>query len=111
MSLAQLQLAARLADLSAGLPLAVTLADGLRICLVKDGERVYALADRCTHKDFAVSGGDVVAPCILECPWHGARFDVRTGQAVLGPAIDAIATYSVRIVGEEVFVGGRRTSS
>ncbi len=110
MSLVQLQRAARLADLTTGLPLAVTLPDGQRMCLVKDGERIYAIADRCTHKDFAVSGGDIVAPCILECPWHGARFDVRTGQAVLGPATDAIATYSVRIVGEEVFVGGRRTS-
>jgi len=110
MSSVQLQRAARLADLATGLPLAVTLPDGQRICLVKDGERIFAIADRCTHKDFALSGGDLVAPCVLECPWHGARFDVRTGQAVLGPATDTIATYSVRIVGEEVFVGGQRTN-
>ena len=78
MSSVQLQRAARLADLATGLPLAVTLPDGQRICLVKDGERIFAIADRCTHKDFALSGGDLVAPCVLECPWHGARFDVRT---------------------------------
>lgn len=104
----QLQRAARLADVEPGLPLAVTLPDGQRICLIRDGERVYAVADRCTHKDFAVSGGDLVAPCVLECPWHGARYDVRTGQVVNGPAVEPLPTYSVRVVGEEVFIGGRR---
>jgi len=104
----QLQRAARLADVETGLPLAVTLPDGQRICLIREGERVHAVADRCTHKDFALSGGDLVAPCVLECPWHGARFDIRTGQVVNGPAVDPLTTYSVRVVGEEVFVGGRR---
>ncbi len=110
MSVTQLQRAARLADVKAGLPLAVTLPDGQRICLVRDEERVYALSDRCTHKDFALSGGDLVAPCVLECPWHGARYDVRTGQVLLGPATEPLTTFSVRVVGEEIFVGARRGS-
>lgn len=109
MALAQLQRAARLADLEVGLPFAVTLPDGQRVCLIKDGERVYAVADRCPHKDFALSGGDMVGPCILECPWHGARFDIRTGRVVMGPATEELPTYSVRVVGEEIFVGGRRS--
>jgi 3-phenylpropionate/trans-cinnamate dioxygenase ferredoxin subunit len=104
----QLQRAARLADIEAGLPLAVTLADGRRICLVRDGNTVYAVADRCPHRDFALSGGDLVNPCVLECPWHGARFDVRTGQVLSGPATDDLPTYSVRVVGEEVFIGAQR---
>ncbi len=108
MALVQLQRAARLADVEAGLPLAVTLADGTRICLIRDAERVYAVADRCSHKDFALSGGDLVAPCVLECPWHGARFDIRTGRVLMGPATEELTTYSVRVVGEEVFVGGAR---
>jgi 3-phenylpropionate/trans-cinnamate dioxygenase ferredoxin subunit len=110
MSVSQLQRAARLAEVKEGLPLAVTLPDGQRICLVRDADRVYALADRCTHKDFALSGGDLVSPCVLECPWHGARFDVRTGQPLVGPATAPLATYSVRVVGEEIFVGARRGS-
>lgn len=109
MALAQLQRAARLAELETGLPMAVTLPDGQRICLIKDGERVYAVADRCTHKDFALSGGDIVGPCILECPWHGARYDIRTGKVVMGPATEDLPTYSVRVVGDEIFVGGRRS--
>ena len=108
MTLSQLQRAARLSDVKAGLPLAVTLPDGQQVCLVRDGDRIYALEDRCSHKDFALSGGDLVAPCVLECPWHGARYDVRTGQVLMGPATEGVVTYSVRVVGEEVFVGARR---
>ena len=108
MTLSQLQRAARVSDVKAGFPLAVTLPDGQPVCLVRDGDRIYALEDRCTHKDFALSGGDLVAPCVLECPWHGARYDVRTGQVLMGPATEAVVTYSVRVVGEEVFVGARR---
>ncbi len=108
MTVVQLQRAARLAELEMDLPTAVTLPDGQRVCLVRDAERVYAVADRCPHRDFALSGGDIVAPCILECPWHGARFDIRTGRVVEGPATDDLTTYTVRVVGEEVFVGARR---
>lgn len=108
MALVQLQRAARLAEVETGIPLAVTLPDGRRVCLLRDGDRVYAVADQCPHKGFALSGGDLVAPCILECPWHGARFDIRNGQVVHGPATEALTTYSVRVVGEEVFVGGPR---
>lgn len=107
MALFQLQRAARLADLEVGLPQAVTLPDGQRVCLVRDGERVYAVADSCPHKGFALSGGDLVSPCVLECPWHGARFDLRTGNVLNGPATEGLQTFSVRVVGEEVFVGPR----
>ena len=107
MSLAY-QRAARLSDIPSGLPMAATLPDGTRVCLIRDGERVYAMADRCPHRDFALSSGDMVAPCILECAWHGARFDVRTGKVLQGPATDDLIMLSVRIGGDEVFVGPRK---
>ncbi len=101
--------AAALVDIEPGLPLGVELADGRRICLVRDGDQVFAVDDRCPHRDFAISGGDVVEPCVLECPWHGARFDVRTGAALSGPSTDDIGTYPVQISDSEVFVGPRRS--
>lgn len=102
------QRAARFTELESDIPHAVTLADGRRVCLVKTGEKVYAFIDQCPHKAFALSGGDMVAPCVLECAWHGARFDIRSGKVMQGPATDALTTYSVRIVGDEVFVGPQR---
>lgn len=99
--------AAALSDIDAALPLGVELGDGRRICLVRDGDQVYAVDDRCPHRDFAISGGDIVERCVLECPWHGARFDVRTGAAMSGPNTDDIGTYPVQIEGPDVFVGPR----
>ncbi len=99
-----LERVAGLADIEPTVPLAVTLQDGTRLCLVRNGNEVHAVLDRCSHREFALSGGDVVAPCIIECPWHGAQFDARTGAVIRGPATDAIPTFSVRVEGEEVFV-------
>lgn len=99
---------AHLDEVEPGLPLGVMLEDGRRICLVRDGNTVYAVDDRCPHRDFALSGGDVVAPCVLECPWHGAHFDVRTGAVLQGPATDALATYVVRVEADGIFVGPRQ---
>lgn len=95
---------AQVAQIETTFPLGVTLADGTRVCLVRDGSAVHAVEDRCPHRDFALSGGDVVAPCVLECPWHGARFDVRTGEVLQGPATDAIRVYEVRVENNDVWV-------
>jgi 3-phenylpropionate/trans-cinnamate dioxygenase ferredoxin subunit len=44
---------------------------------------------------------------VLECPWHGARFDVRTGAVLSGPSTDDLGTYPVQVVDGDVFVGPR----
>jgi 3-phenylpropionate/trans-cinnamate dioxygenase ferredoxin subunit len=105
------QRAARLSEIPSDLPLGVALPDGTRVCLVRDGRQVYAMADRCPHRDFALSSGEMVAPCILECSWHGAQFDVRTGRMLQGPATDDLMLLAVRLAGDEVFVGPRAPSS
>lgn len=101
--------AAALRDVEAGVPLGVVMSDGRRVCLVRAGDVVHAVDDRCPHRDFAISGGDLVEPCVLECPWHGARFDVRSGAVLCGPSTDDLGTYPVEIADGDVFVGPRRT--
>lgn len=60
-----------------------------------DGE-VYALDGICTHEDLPLDGGEV-DDGILECPWHGARYDVCTGRVCALPATRPLLTYPVRI--------------
>ncbi len=104
------QRAVALSAIEPGIPLSVLLDDGTRVCLVRDGATVYAVEDRCPHRDFALSGGELVEPCVLECPWHGARFDVRTGALLQGPATDALPTCEVRVVADDVWVSLPRSS-
>ncbi len=63
----------------------------------------YAFADVCTHDDGPVAEG-FLEDCEIECPRHGARFDVRTGAVRQLPAVTPIPVYPLRIVGDEIQV-------
>ena len=63
------------------------------------GGAFYATADECTHQLGPMHEGQLEGTTI-ECPWHGSRFDVRTGQVLRGPAKVALQTYQVTIEGE-----------
>lgn len=95
---------ARLADVPDGGLLGVALPDGRRVCLARRGDAVWALADRCSHADFPLSDGELLADGSVLCTWHGARFDPRTGQALDGPVDDPVATHSVQILDGDVHV-------
>lgn len=60
-----------------------------------DGE-LYALEDRCSHQDTYLSDGWLEG-CEVECPLHGATFDVRTGQPTGPPATEPVQVYPVHI--------------
>lgn len=98
---------AQLGDLRENEPLAVTIASGERVCLVRAGGELFAVRDECTHAEFSLSEGSVVDGCALECVWHGARFDLRTGAVLRQPATDPLPTFAVRIEGDAVLVGRR----
>jgi len=61
-----------------------------RIAVFRDGERLYALGDRCSHAEASLSHGEV------ECPRHGSTFDLATGNAKTLPATRPVPTYRVR---------------
>ena len=64
---------------------------------------LYALENRCSHQDLPLSDGELDGDR-LECLYHGARFDVCTGKAVGLPAIKPVATYTVELRGQEIYV-------
>ena len=78
--------------------------DGKPIAVFNIAGALYAIADVCSHDDGPVAEGDL-AGYEIECPRHGARFDVRTGQVLSFPAIVNIPAYPVKVENDEVLVG------
>jgi nitrite reductase/ring-hydroxylating ferredoxin subunit len=94
--------AASLAEVPEGGILGVVV-EGRRVALARAGGVVRGFADRCTHEATRISegfceGGEV------ECPLHGARFDLETGEPRSLPATRALERIEVRVEGGEVQV-------
>ncbi|MET9226662.1 non-heme iron oxygenase ferredoxin subunit [Lentzea sp. NPDC003310] len=83
-------------------PLAATV-DDVDIVLVRDGERVHALADLCSHAAVSLSEGEVSRKGI-ECWLHGSCFDLETGKPSSPPASEPVDVYAVDIRDGDVFV-------
>ncbi len=77
--------------------------DGTPVIVVRCGSELYAVEDRCTH-DGEPLGGAEVESCEVICPRHGARFCLRTGEAMTPPAYEPLRTYRVREEGGRVMV-------
>ena len=81
----------------------------LAICLVHaDDGRFYAVEDRCSHEDYPLSEGELDGYTV-ECPRHGSRFDIRTGEVLNLPAILPVRAFHVDLINEEV-VGDLETN-
>ena len=78
-------------------------ADGLPLALYNVEGRVYCTGNLCTHAEAFLSDGFLEGHEI-ECPLHGARFDIRDGHVLCQPASKDIPTYPVRVEGGAVFV-------
>jgi 3-phenylpropionate/trans-cinnamate dioxygenase ferredoxin subunit len=95
-------------DVVEGELLSVKMPSGEPVCLVRHGGEIHAVSDCCTHSEFPISDGSLRADGSLECTWHGARFDCRSGAVLKGPAEDPLPVYSVKVEGGKVFVGPRK---
>lgn len=74
-----------------------------RVAVFRKGEDAFAIADRCSHAEASLCEGDLFDNEI-ECPRHGAAFDITTGQALTLPATRPVATFATEVVDGEVFV-------
>jgi 3-phenylpropionate/trans-cinnamate dioxygenase ferredoxin subunit len=70
-----------------------------------DGQ-YYATSDACTHEETSLVDGDLWGE-VIECPLHGAQFDVRTGEVVSLPAVFPLPTYPVKVEDGVLYVGWR----
>jgi nitrite reductase/ring-hydroxylating ferredoxin subunit len=76
---------------------------GKRLALARVGDEVFAIEDRCTHKECALSEGVLEGEAVL-CPCHGSEFDLRTGEALALPAKTPVERFETEIEGEDVYV-------
>lgn len=81
----------------------VTPGNGLRvvvkrrpIAIFNVHDELYAIGDTCTHEEYSLADGELdERECSVECALHGARFDLRTGNALSLPGIGSTGSYHV----------------
>ena len=99
---------AKIDELEEGRVKVVRLGDA-PIGLTKVEGEFFAFADVCTHDDGPVAEGEL-DEYIIECPRHGAKFDIRTGKVRQLPAVTPIPVYAVKVEGEIVLVSKKPIS-
>ena len=76
---------------------------GVPVAICRINGELFAVGNLCTHDGGPLSGGSLDDHAI-ECPRHGARFDVRDGHVVCFPAAAPIPSYPVRVQGDDIQV-------
>ena len=77
---------------------------GEPVLLAKVNGEFYCIADTCSHAMAYLSEGELLDECRVQCPDHGATFDLKTGEALALPAVSGVQTYKVTVEGEEVTI-------
>ncbi len=77
--------------------------EGRAIALARVGDQVFAFGDVCTHDGGPLAEGKLEGH-VIQCPRHGARFDIRTGRVLRLPAVTPIPVYEVKVENHEVWV-------
>jgi len=77
--------------------------DGELVVLFHVDGQYYCLDDVCTHDGGPLGEGELTG-CEIACPRHGAKFDIRTGEATTMPATQATRSHEVKVDGDQILV-------
>src|SRR2546429_9839779 len=67
---------------------------GEAVLVARRGEELFAIGATCTHYGGPLAKG-LMMDCTVRCPWHHARFDLRTGEAIAAPALNNVTCYKI----------------
>jgi nitrite reductase/ring-hydroxylating ferredoxin subunit len=76
---------------------------GEKVCVVNVEGKFYAIDNVCTHEGGPLAEGTLEG-YEVECPWHGSRFDVRTGEVINPPAETPQPLYEVKVEDNNILV-------
>jgi NADPH-dependent 2,4-dienoyl-CoA reductase/sulfur reductase-like enzyme/nitrite reductase/ring-hydroxylating ferredoxin subunit len=79
---------------------------GETVLVARRGDELFAIGATCTHYGGPLAKG-LMVDCTVRCPWHHARFDLRTGEAIAAPALNNVTGYKIDKRGEQFFVAGK----
>lgn len=77
--------------------------DGEKICLANVEGKYYAIGNVCTHLGGPLAEGKLEG-YEVECPWHGSKFDTRTGKVTRPPATREEPTYEVKVEDDGILI-------
>ena len=100
--MAEFQTVAKASEIAPGTMKLVTVADDDVVVANVDGN-FFAFGNACTHVGGPLVEGELSGDRVT-CPWHGTIFDVKSGAALQGPGRDPVATYEVRVEGDDIQV-------
>ncbi len=78
-------------------------AGGQTIAIFDLGGNYYAIENTCPHRGGPLAEGEMNGEEVI-CPWHGARFNIKTGAVLAPPAPQGVKSFPVRVTGDDVEV-------
>ena len=80
--------------------------NGEKICVANAEGKYYAIGNVCTHLGGPLAQGKLEG-YEVQCPWHGSRFDIRTGRVARPPAIRPEPTYEIKVENDNILLKNR----
>jgi glycine betaine catabolism B len=80
--------------------------NGKKICLANVEGKYYAIGNVCTHLGGPLAQGKLEG-YEVQCPWHGSRFDIRTGKVAKSPAMRSEPIYEIKVEDDNILVKNR----
>lgn len=81
-----------------------------KICLANVNGKYYAIGNVCTHMGGPLAEGKL-EEYIVQCPWHGSRFDIRSGEVVRPPAMKPEPIYEVKVENNDILIKKQKENS
>ncbi|MCS6955502.1 MAG: Rieske (2Fe-2S) protein [Candidatus Calescibacterium sp.] len=78
--------------------------DELEVMVIKIKDSFFAIENKCSHDEKPLSDGKIIDGEIIECKYHGARFNLQNGKALKMPAVTPINIFKTKIENDKIYI-------